>query len=119
MLNISRPRTAKVKAQVEYIVADKDIKISVKEDKIDYIDNLAKQAETAAWSGKPEGLVLSNKEIGQGVSIDKHTNGGQGRDTLITTEKQLKRQADHFRKLLSRHVPHAHQIFYPQRQSFQ
>ena len=44
----SRTRTAKAKAQEEYTAADRNLKRSIKKDKRDYIDDLAKQAETAA-----------------------------------------------------------------------
>ena len=47
VLNNSRTRAAKAKAQEEYTAADREVK-SIKKDKRDYIDDLARQAETAA-----------------------------------------------------------------------
>ena len=47
-LNTSRTRTAKAQAQEEYTAANKEVKRSVKKDKKDYIDELAREAEQAA-----------------------------------------------------------------------
>ena len=43
VLNNSRTRTAKAKAQEEYTAADREVKGSIKKDKRDYIDDLARQ----------------------------------------------------------------------------
>lgn len=46
-MNKSRRRAAK-KAQEDYTVTDKEVKKSIRKDKWDHNDNLAKQAEEAA-----------------------------------------------------------------------
>ena len=51
VLNNSRTRAAKAKAQEEYTAADREVKRSIKKDKRDHIDDLARQAETAAGQG--------------------------------------------------------------------
>ena len=51
MLNNSRTRAAKAKAQEELTVVDREIKRSIKKDKRDYIDDLVRYAETAAGQG--------------------------------------------------------------------
>ena len=51
VLNNSRTRAAKAKAREEYTTADKGVKRSIKKDKRDYIDDLVRQAETAAGQG--------------------------------------------------------------------
>ena len=51
LLNNSRTRAAKAKAQEEYTAVDREGKRSIKKDKRDYIDDLARQAETAARQG--------------------------------------------------------------------
>ena len=48
MLNNSRTRAAKAKAQEEYTAVDREVKRSIKKEKRDYIDDLVRQAETAA-----------------------------------------------------------------------
>ena len=48
VLNDSQTRAAEAKAQGEYTAADRELKRSSKKDKRDYIDDLARQAQTAA-----------------------------------------------------------------------
>ena len=47
MLKNSRIRATRTKAQEEYTTADREVKRIIKKDKKDYIDDLARQAETA------------------------------------------------------------------------
>ncbi|KAJ8333838.1 hypothetical protein SKAU_G00411570 [Synaphobranchus kaupii] len=106
-LNMSRTRAAKAKAQEEYTAADKEVKKSIRKDKKDHIDNLAKQAEEAAGQGNLKGLYMVTKKLsGKFQQSDKpimDKNGNQ----LTTTEEQLKRWAEHFGELLNRPAPEA------------
>ena len=47
LMNNSRTRAAKAKAQEEYTAADREVKRSIKKDKRDYINDLTRPAETA------------------------------------------------------------------------
>ena len=72
VLNQSRTRTAKVKAQAEYNTANKRVKESVKKDKNDHVDSLASQAEEAAGQGNIKKLyMLSKKLAGKYQQTDK------------------------------------------------
>ena len=51
VLNNSRTRAAKARAQEEYTAVDREVNRSIKKDKRDHIDDLARQAETAAGRG--------------------------------------------------------------------
>ena len=51
ILNLSRTRNAKAKAQKEYAAADKKVKASVKKDRNNFVEELASQAEEAAGQG--------------------------------------------------------------------
>ncbi|XP_056017425.1 craniofacial development protein 2-like [Ostrea edulis] len=51
VLNTSRTRAAKAKAQEDYTATDKEVKKNIRKDKRDHINNLAKQAEEAAGQG--------------------------------------------------------------------
>ena len=51
LLNNSRTRAATAKAQKEYTAADREVKRSIKKDKMDYINDLARQTKTAAGQG--------------------------------------------------------------------
>ena len=63
MLNNSRTRAAKTKAQEEYIEANSEVKRSIKKDKRDYIKDLARQVETTAGQGNLEDLYLVAKKL--------------------------------------------------------
>ena len=92
MLNSSRTRAAKARAQEEYTAVDREVKRSIKKDKRDYIDDLARQAETAAGQGNLRDLYLVTKKL-------------TGKFQQTTTNEQLKRWAEHFRELLNRPTP--------------
>ena len=63
VLNQSRTRTAKVKAQAEYNTANKRVKEIIKKDKNDYVDSLASQAEEAAGQGNIKELYMLSKML--------------------------------------------------------
>ena len=105
MLNSSRTRAAKAKAQEEYTAVDREVKRSIKKDKRDYIDDLARQAETAAGQGNLRDLYLVAKKLmGKFQQTDKPVKDKNG-NPLTTTNEQLKRRAEHFRELLNRLTP--------------
>ena len=54
-------RAAKAKAQEEYAAANREVKRNMKKDKRDYIDDLARQAETAARQGNLVTKKLTGK----------------------------------------------------------
>ena len=105
VLNNSRTRAAKAKAQKEYTAADREVKSSIKKDKRDYIDDLARQAETAAGQGNRGDLYLVTKKLtGKFQHTDQPVKAKNG-NPLTTTKEQLKRWAEHFRELLNRPTP--------------
>ena len=102
MLNNSRTSAAKARAQEEYTAVDREVKRSIKKDKRDYIDDLARQAETAAGQGNLRDLYLVTKKLaGKFPQTDNPVMDGNG-NPLTTTNEQLKRWAEHFRELLNR-----------------
>ena len=105
VLNDSRTRAAKARAQEEYTAVDREVKRSIKKDKRDYIDDLARQAETAAGQGNLRDLFLETKKLmGKFQQTDKPVMD-KNRNPLTTTNEQLKRWAEHFRELLNRPTP--------------
>ena len=92
-------------AQEEYTAVDREVKRSIKKDKRDYIDDQARQAETAAGQGNMRDLYLVTKKLtGKFQQRDKpemDKNGNQ----LTTTNEQLRWWAEHFRELLNRPTP--------------
>ena len=84
---------------------DREVKRSIKKDKRDYIDDLARQAETAAGQGNLRDLYLVTKKLrGKFQQTDKPVKD-KNRNPLTTTKGQLKRWAEHFRELLNRPTP--------------
>ena len=72
VLNNSRTRVAKAKAQEECTAVDREVKRSIRKDNRDYIDDLPRQAETAAEQGNPRDLYLVTKKLtGQFQQTDK------------------------------------------------
>ena len=117
MLNNSRTRAAKVKAQEEYTAVDREVKRNIKKDKRDYIDYLAGQAETAAGQGNLRDLYLVTKKLtGKFQQADKPVKDKNG-NPLTTTKEKLKRLAEHFRELLNSLTPDSRWTSYPQRQN--
>ena len=98
VLNNSRTRAAKAKAQEEYTAVDREVKRST-------IDDLARQAETAAGQGNLRNLFLVTKKLtGKFQQTDKPVKDKNG-NPLTTTKEQLKQWAEHFRELLNRPTP--------------
>ena len=105
VLNNSQTRAAKAKAQEEYTAVDREVKRSIKKDKKDYIDDLARQAETAAGTGNLGDLYLVTKKLtGKSQQTDKPVMDKNG-NPLTTTKEKLKRWAEHFRELLTYPTP--------------
>ena len=105
VLNNSQTRAAKAKAQEEYTAVDREVKRSIKKDKRGYIDDLARQAETAAGQGNLRDLYLVTKQLmGKFQQTDKPVMD-KHRNPLTTTKEQLKRWAEHFRELLNCPTP--------------
>ena len=105
MLNNSRTRAAKARAQREYTAVNREVKRSIKKDKRDFIDDLARQAETAAGQGNLRDLYLVAKNLtGKFQQTDKRVMNKNG-NPLTTSNEQLKRWAEQFRELLNRPTP--------------
>ena len=105
VLNNSRTRAAKAKAQEEYTAVYSEVRRSIKKDKRDYIDDLVRQAETVVGQGNLRDLYLVTKKLtGKFQQTVKPVMDKNG-NPLTTTKEQLKRWAEHFRELLNRPIP--------------
>ena len=67
VLNNSRTRVAKAKAQEEYTAVDREVKRSIQKDRRDYIDDPARQAKTAVRRGnlrdqEAEGQIPADRQ---------------------------------------------------------
>ena len=105
ILNLSRTRNAKAKAQKEYAAADKEVKASVKKDKNNFVEELASQAEEAAGQGNLKDLyMLTRKLSGRFQQSNMPIRDREGQ-MLMITEQQLKRCVEHFSDMLNRPAP--------------
>ena len=105
VLNNSRTRAAKARTQEEYTAVDREVKRSIRKDKRDYIDDLARQADIDARQGNLRDLYMVTKKLtGKFQQTDKPVKDKNG-NPLKTTKEQLKRWAEHFRELQNRPTP--------------
>ena len=104
-LNCCRTRAAKRKAQAEYTKANKEVKQSIKQDKKDFIENLAAEAEEAAAKGNMKKLYdTARKLAGKYKQVNRPIKDKEG-NVLTNEEEQRQRWAEHFSELLNRPPP--------------
>ena len=105
VVNNSRTRASKAKAQEEYAEANKDVKRSIKADKRTFVDGLAEEAEQAAGSGNLKQLYDTTRKLaGKYGRPERPVKDRQGK-TIMGKEDQLNRWAEHFEELLNRPSP--------------
>ena len=105
ILNLSRTKNAKAKAQKEHAAANKEVKARVKKDKNNFVEELANQAEEAAGQGNLKDLyMLTRKLSGKFQQSNMPIRDREGQ-MLMTTEQQLKQWVEHFTDLLNRPTP--------------
>ena len=104
-INNSRTRAAKATAQEEYTEANRAVKNSVKTDKANFIEDLAKEAEDASTQGNMKQLYeITRKLAGKYKTTDRPIKDKNG-NVLTSDEDQLKRWREHFEELLNRPPP--------------
>ena len=104
-VNNSRTRNEKQRAQREYTEAHKEVKKSIRNDRRQYIEDLAEEAEAAAAAHNMKDLYDTTKKLcGKFQQSDRPIKDKDG-NTLKTTEDQLNRWAQHFEELLNRPPP--------------
>ena len=102
VLNNSRTRSTKAAAHEQYTVANRALKKSVKTDKVNFIDTLAKEAEDAAARGKMKQLYDSTRKlVGKFKQAERPIKDKNG-IILTSEEDQMGRWRDHFEELLNR-----------------
>ncbi|XP_076439127.1 uncharacterized protein LOC143278001 [Babylonia areolata] len=104
-VNNSRTRAAKAKAQADFTEANREVKRSARTDKRKYIDSLAEEAEEAAASNNMKLLYDTTKKLSGKYSRPERPVKDKKGNTILGTEGQLNRWAEHFEELLNRPVP--------------
>ena len=103
-LNNSKTRSAKTTAQHMYNEKHKEVKRSVRKDRKNFIDNLAKEAEEAAGKrNMKEVYNITRKLAGKKHNADKPVKTKHG-ELLIDEKAQLERWKEHFEELLNRPI---------------
>ena len=98
-------RAAKATAQEEYIEAKRAVKNSVKTDKTDFIEDVAKEAEDASAQGNMKQLYEITRTLaGKYKRTDRPIKDKNG-NMLTSYEDQLKKWREHFEEMLSRPPP--------------
>jgi hypothetical protein len=105
VVNSSRTRASKAVAQTDYTEANKEVRRSVKKDKMGYYEGMADKAEEAAYNGNMKELYdITRKLAGKYNRPERPIKDKQGQ-TIMDTEQQLERWAEHFEELLNRAPP--------------
>ena len=105
VLNNSRTRAEKAKAQEQYTQANKSVKKSIKADKKNYADALAAEAEEAARNGNMKDLYTITKKLsGKFSKPERPVKDKEGKQ-IIDDEGQKRRWVEYFEELLNRPAP--------------
>ena len=101
----SRTRAAKAAAQKQYAEANRAVKKSIKTDKENSKDSLAKEAEDATAHGNMKQLYDTTRKLaGKYKPADRPIKDKKG-DVLTSDGDQLKRWREHFEELLNLPAP--------------
>ena len=105
IVNSSRARAEKVRAQKEYADANKEVKRNIKTDKKNYINSLAKEAEEAAYSGNMKQLYDTTRKLSGKYGRPERPVKDKNGKTIIGKEGQFSRWAEHFEELINCEKP--------------
>lgn len=101
----SRTRATKAKAQEESTDANREVRKSIKADKLKYIDSLVEEAQDAAGNGNMKQLYDTTRKMSGKYSKPQRLVKDKEGNTIMTKEGQLNRWAEHFEELLNRPPP--------------
>ena len=105
VLNHNKTRVRKADAQVKYSEANNEVKRSIRKDRRNFVDSLAKQADEAASKGDMKELYSITRTLAGAKKIPDRPVRAKSGELLTDQEEQRKRWADHFRELLKRPPP--------------
>ena len=101
VVNSAKNANERKKAQEQYKVFDKCVKREVRDDKREYMNTLAKQAEDAAAVHNMKDLYNITKQISNTGVTKNVPVKDKGGVLLTTVEDQLKRWKEHFNEVLN------------------
>ena len=98
-------RQQKRHATEQYAKRDKEVKRRCKQDKRDYVEHLAQQAESACGKGDIKSLYNITRQLGDRPSNNNTPVKDKNGATLTKLEEQLGRWQEHFQEVLNRPPP--------------
>ena len=101
VLNISRTRSKKAAAHEQYTVTNRAVKKSVKTDKVNFMESLAKEAESDAARGNMNQLYDTTSKLAGKFKQDERSIKDKNGVLLTSEEDQMGRWRDHFEELLN------------------
>ncbi|VDP24853.1 unnamed protein product [Schistosoma margrebowiei] len=104
-INNSRTRAEKVRAQAEYIEANKQAKRSIRADKKKYVEELATTAEKAAREGNMKQLYDTTKKLAGKYSKPERPVKDKEGKPITEIQQQRNRWVEYFEELLNRPAP--------------
>ncbi|VDO97548.1 unnamed protein product, partial [Schistosoma curassoni] len=104
-INNSRTRTEKVRAQAEYIEANKQVKKSIRADKKKYVEELATTAEKAAREENMKQLHNTTKKLAGKYSKPERSVKDKEGKPITEIQQQWNRWVEYFEELLNRPAP--------------
>lgn len=105
MVNNSKTRATKAKAQEKYTEANKSVKQSIRVDKRSYIESLAIEAEEAAHQNNTKDLYSIIKKLsGKFAKPERPVKNRNGK-VIADEEGQKRRWIEHFQELFNRPAP--------------
>jgi hypothetical protein len=103
---------AKIRGHEEYPSKDKEVKRSVGQDKRDYVDKMAAEAEEAAESNDSRKLHQISKALGKS---ERSCGAVPVRDKeekmLVVEDEQLQRWTEHFEEVLNKEEPQRNPVY--------
>ena len=99
-MNCSRTRAKKTEARIRYSKVNKEVKRSIRNDRRNFVEDLARQAEEVSGRGDEKELYSITRKL----AGDRPVRDKSG-ELLTDQEEQRKRWAQHFRELLNRPPP--------------
>ena len=104
-LNQARTRMRRQEAAREYKKMAKDVKKQLRDDKRAYINEIAEQAEQAAYKGDLKSLYATTKTLsGRKTNSNRPIRDKDGK-LLTSIDQQLSRWKEHFEETLNRPTP--------------
>ena len=104
-INSAKTRAQKYSAQVKHQELHKEVKKSCRKDKGKYVNQLATEAEQAAYIGDIKTLYNITKTLSRRKTVKNKPVKDKDGKVLTKLNEQMERWNEHFKSVLNRPVP--------------